>query len=766
MSRGDLVMIRRWPSLLLSLFLLTIPSILPAATTGLKIKEITFEGLKNAKKSDVADQIKSKRKKAYSEETVKSDLQSILSIGNFENVEVSFDTDTLRLTFHLREKPYVKRITVLGNKEFSDGRIREEMTLKEKGFYDIARVEESKEKVMKIYQDKGYRNIKVDAKPTLDEDSGQMLVAVIVKEGKKILVGDVTMEGPRAFKAKKILKLMKTKKKKVYSDEIMREDIGEITKFYRNEGYVQATVDEPVITYNEEGTRMFVAMKVSEGARFKLGKVTFTGNRVYSTDELFKSFELKEGEIFNDEKIQEARAGVQEKYSDKGYLHSRIDMQLEPESDTEIMNVAIDIIENDQVFLGNVYIDGLNSTKDYVIRREILLKEGDVLAAGKVRRSMEKIYNLGFIDSVEPDLLATEKRDTMDLAFNVTEGKPGMLSAGMGYSSTDQFTGTVSLQHMNLFGKGQKLNVSSDFGYRKYNFDIDWTEPWFLNKAMSLGVGVFNTERKRDYSTEYNAYLEKRIGGSIRLAPRINDNLSMSIGYTYEDVDISTATNADVIVDAVANGYLSPGRKITSSITGQIAWDSRDYVFDATKGNRQIMAVQVAGGPLQGDLNFIKPTIRSSWFIPTFWKFVLSLNANLGFVTSFNPSPDVERYDRFFVGGAESVRGYNYTGEIGPDQGGKVMAVLNAEYKFPLVQERKRSILQFAVFADVGGTWLSPNDIEYSIGTNDGEFKAGVGFGIRFTTPAFPLRLDWGFGLNRAPGKDPSQFYFTIGSMF
>lgn len=760
-------MIRRWLTLSWFLSVLTFPALLSAATPpGPKIKEVVFDGIRNAKKGEIRDQIKSKKKKPYSEETVKSDVQSILSMGNFENVEVSFDTDTLRVVFHLKEKPYIKRITILGNDEYSDGRIREEMTLKEKGFYDIARIEESKEKITKLYQDKGYRNVKVEAKPTLDEDSGQMILTVIVKEGKKILVGGITMEGPKVYKPKKILGLMKTKKKKVYKDETMREDIGEITKFYKNEGYVQVVVDEPVLTYNEDGTRMFVAMKVTEGPRFRLGTITFTGNQVYATEELAKTFELKQGKIFNDEKMQEGRAGVQELYSDKGYLHSRIDMQLEPEADKEVMNVSIDIVENDQVFLGNVYIDGLNATKDYVIRREVLLKEGDVLAAGKVRRTMEKIYNLGFIDGVEPDLLPTEKRDTMDLAFNVTEGKPGMLSAGMGYSSTDQFTGTISLQHMNLFGKAQRLSLSTDFGYRRNNFDIDWTEPWFLGKPMSLGIGVFNTERKRDYGTQYNAYTERRKGGSVRLAPRVSDNLSLSLGYSYEDVDLAVETDTGAVVDAVNSGYLSPGRKLTSSITGQIVWDSRDYVFDATRGNRQALSAQVAGGPLQGDVHFIKPTMRSSWFFPTFWKFVLSLNANLGFVTSFPPSDDVERYDRFFVGGADSVRGYNYTGEIGPDQGGKLMAVLNAEYKVPLVQEKKKSILQFAVFADIGGAWLSPYDVEYSIGEDKGQFKAGVGFGIRFTTPAFPLRLDWGFGLNREAGRDPNQFYFTIGSMF
>ncbi len=428
-----------------------------------------------------------------------------------------------------------------------------------------------------------------------------------------------------------------------------------------------------------------------------------------------------------------------------------------------LMDVNFDIKENNIVYVGNIYVDGLVSTKEYVIRREILLKEGDVFAASKVRRSMEKINNLGFIDAVEPQIQPTRDPSIMDLAFGITEGKPGMLSAGAGYSSIDLLVGTINLSHMNLFGRAQRLNLMWEFGARVQNYQIDWSEPWFMGKPMGFGLSAFNTQRILDYGTVSAAYTEGREGGSVRISPRLSDHLSLAFSYTYEYINIfNISDSAPVYLSteaATANG-------VTSSVTSSIIWDTRDSIFDPSTGNKQSLSVQFAGGPFGGDQNYMKPEIRSSWFFPLIWKFVFSISGAAGIIQSFNPSTDVPFYQRYYVGGAETVRGYTYRGQIGPDDGGLVMMVYNAEIKFPIVSEKKKSILQGAFFCDVGGDWATTDDFRFSVGGDPNDMKAGVGFGIRFTTPVFPLRLDWGYGLNHRPGEDLSQFYFTIGNVF
>lgn len=740
--------------------LLIVPHVLAQTNT---LTAVAFQGLRNVKEKTVRSEIRSKPKKAYAEDTVRSDVQAILGTGSFDSVEVEVDTVTWRLVFVVREKPKITKIEFKGNKQFSRGRLKDEITLKEKDFYDVAKLTESKNKLKTLYGDKGYADHKIEVYPTINEASNEMTITFLVTEGNKILIGGVSVEGVTAYAPKKILKLMKTKKKKVYKEDTFLDDKREIEKFYKNSGYINMKLGEARVTYNAERTLMFIVLPVVEGARFSIGAITIEGNTVYPTAELLKSLTMKHGQLYNEEKLQESRQALLELYSDKGYLHSNAIPTFKEYPDKGLMDITFTIDEGSLVYLGKLYIDGLTSTKEFVISREVTLKEGDVFSASKVRRSVEKIYNLGFIDAVEPQIQPTDKPDVMDLVMGITEGKPGMLSAGAGYSSVDQLVGTLQVQHVNLFGRAQRLNLMWEFGARKQNYQIDWTEPWFLNKPMSFGLGLFDTQRVRDYGTVYSAYTEWRKGASVSVGPRLNDYLSLLFSYRYEDVEISNI-DSTIASDFAANADVSNG--ITSSLSSQIVWDTRDNIFDASRGNKQSLSVQYAGGPLGGTVNFIKPIVRSSIFIPTFWKFVLSLNASVGMIENFSPSTDVPIYEKFYVGGAETVRGYQYRSEIGPIGGGKFMSVFNMEYKFPIVQEKKRSIMVGALFADVGGSWLSPNDFSWNVGTGATDMRAGVGFGIRFTTPVFPLRLDWGYGLNHKPGESLSQFYFTIGNIF
>lgn len=746
----------------ISTMLLAAPAFAQKAPVNNKISAVTIEGTRNVKEKAVKNEIKSKAGKPYSEETAREDIQKILAMGSFENVELAVDTTTWRVTFRVKEKPFVNKILFKGNKVFSQGKLKNEITLKEKEFYDVAKLEESKAKIVSLYTEKGYADVKLDVYPTIDESTNRMTVNFIITEGNRILIGDVKVEGVRSFKPRKVRGLMKTKKKKVFKEDTLREDLREIEKFYKNNGYTEASVGEPKITFNPERTSMYITIPVTEGPKYKIGELSFAGQKVLAEEDLRKVLTIKPGQYYKEEKLQESLFALRELYSDKGYLHSQVEPTFEPEPEKGIMNIRFGITENDIVYVGNVYIDGLLNTKEYVIRRELLLKEGDVFSASKVRRSLEKVYNLGFIDAVEPELQPTEKSDIMDLVLNVTEGKPGILTAGAGYSSVDQLVGTLQIQHINLFGKAQRLNLLWEFGARRQNYQVDWTEPWMLGKPVTLGLSIFDTDRLLAYGSDLDAYNEKRRGGSVRVGPRLNDYLSLLFSYSYEDIEIAD-------IDPSLSASIQPMRDITSSIGSQIIWDTRDNIFDASHGNRQSLSLQFAGGPLGGGVNFINPEVRSSWYIPTFWKFVLSLNGTVGWIHNFNPTqsmPDIPIYERYYVGGAETVRGYEYRTQIGPINGGRIMSVFNVEYKFPIVQENKRTVLQGAFFYDVGGSWLSYDDIKFSLGETDNNLKSGFGFGIRFTTPVFPLRLDWGYGLNHKPGEELSQFYFTIGNIF
>ncbi|AKL97826.1 outer membrane protein assembly factor BamA [Endomicrobium proavitum] len=746
-----------------AIFAATILSVNAFADTD-KVMRVQIEGLQNVKIKTVTSVIELKKKgMEYSDDIARSDVRAILDLGSFEDVEFNFNKENGTLSYIVTEKPYIKKINFKGNKQFSSGKLKSESTLKEKQYYDSAKLDETKAKIALLYKDAGYADCEIEAYPTTDAETNIMTVNFLITENNKIVVGGIKIDGTVAFKEKKIVKLMKTKVKKVFKEDTFRTDIGLIETFYKNNGYMEYKLLDSTITYNDDRTQMLITLSISEGANYKIGNITYGGNEALTDKEITKSLKITKGAQFQQSKIAETLQGVYDLYSDRGYLHAQVVPSFNGDEQTGIVDIDFAIQENAVVYVGNVYIEGLVSTKDKVIRREILVKHGDVLSAGKVRRSIERIYNLGFIEGAEPQILPTQAPDAMDLLFNITEGKPGMITAGAGYSSVDQFVGSIQFQHMNLFGYGQRLNLLWEFGARRQNYEIDWTEPWIFNKNASLTLSAYNIERARDYASVTDAYKESRIGAGVKVGPRISETVGLLFGYSYEFVKLYDI-DSRVLSDIQSATDLSKDN--TSAVLAQIVFDNRDYVFDPSRGSRHLFALQFAGGPLGGNVNYVKGTAKSTWYFPTFWKFVLSFNVNAAMIGSYGGQKTVPLYEKFYVGGADTIRGYKYRTEIGPENGGTVMGLANVEYKFPIVSDKGKAILQGAFFYDIGGTWDKVSDIDFSLGTGTNNLRSGVGFGIRFATPVFPLRLDWGYGLNHKSGEPLQQFYFTIGNVF
>ncbi|MFH1379267.1 MAG: outer membrane protein assembly factor BamA [bacterium] len=733
------------------------------------IKRIEIQGNYHVKKRAIMAVIETKKGAYYDERLLQEDIQNIYKLGKFNDVTLDIadlpaehvgDIPGVIATFIVDEKKIIKKIEIVGNKKISNSKIREEIKLQKGEPFDEGLMQLDTKSIEIMYRDKGYANVSVEPYSAVDEKTKKQIVTFYVEEGNRILITNVNISGTRAYKEKKIRKKMKTKRKKVFKQEILEEDLLAIENFYKNKGYVKISITEPEITYNEERTEMYISLSVDEGMRYRTGDISFEDYTVYTPKELSKTVKLKTNKIFQQEKLDETLQEIQGLYADKGYLRMKINTQQVTDEEMGVVNFIFRLSEGDVVYVDRIYIEGNTYTKEKVIRREIVLKEQEPFSAIKVRRSMEKIMNLGFLDDVQIDIQQPEAIDRADIVFEVKEGKPGMLTAGAGFSSVDGLLGTLQVSHINMFGRAQRLNAMWEFGERRQSYDLGFTEPWFLDRPVSFGVDVFDITRKRQYADDFSAYRERRRGGNLRLGPRITDRLSLNFTYSFEQIHIYDVDpeHAAVIQSATRN---------SSSVSSAVVYDTRDSIFDPTRGHYENLSVQVSGGPFGGDVHFYKPIFRNSYHLKTFWKFVISLSGRVGYLKSFPPSTDEEIfYERFYVGGGESVRGYDYRGEIGSLEGGNSMGVFNLEYGFPLVQENKRTILQFAIFADAGGAWSRSDDITVKIGSDQHYMKSGIGFGLRFKTPVFPIRLDWGYGLNHKPGEDLSQFYFTIGNVF
>lgn len=743
------------------------------------IGDIKASGLQNVKFSVIRGQVKARKGDLYDRPDLDRDIQSLLGLGQFERVgaEVALmdkpvpehfakaagASRQIVLTFTVKEKPVIKKFIFEGNKKLSKGYLQDQMSLKTRDPYDRFKLEEDRAKIAAKYKEKGFLDASVETEVRVDTATSKADVVYKVSEGAKSRIFLVEIAGVKAFKPKKLLKLMTNRRKKVFVEKELEADIEKVETHYKNNGFLDVRVSTPVVTISPDKTRISIGLGVIEGRSYRFGDTTFSGNDVIPSSALAKALDYRKGKVFNQERFDFTIRSIQEQYADTGRLHMRVTPVKTHNPATDLMDVRFDIVENHISYVAHVDVEGNKATKTHVLAREIVIKPGDPFSASRVRKSREKIMNLGFIDDVEFDLQPAGE-DKVDLTFDVVEGKPGVLTAGAAYSSIDGLIGTLSLQHMNLFGRAQRASVQWSFGRRVQDYSVSWTTPWVADKPVSLGVDVFNTRRVNPFDTSLSAYVEKRTGGTVRVGPRFSeDKYHLNFSYSLSRIAIQN-------VEQQFQGVLTEGTSILSSFGAELARDTRDSIWDPARGTRHSIGANLAGGPFQGDIHLFKPYFASQahWTLFTVedWPFVLSFYNRGAYATQFNKTKFVPVQDRYFIGGQDSLRGYNPSGEAGFRQGGKVYDVANLEFGFPLARERRKTIVKLVFFGDIGGSWDRVRDVSGRMGTGERDLKADVGFGLRFVTPAFPIRLDYGYGLHHRPGERLYQINFGLGPLF
>lgn len=746
--------------------------------------EVAVEGLRNISKRTVTKAGSAKKGVLYERYSVSEDINEISALGNFDKVEVDISRikgtkkdkqffqpyPCHRLTYIVTEKPIFDRLTYQGRKHLGKGAITQAMTLKLKDPFNQAKLDADLARIQAKYAEKGYvsTQIKYELTPVAKENTVE--VKLIIDEGPRTRVEAVNITGLHEIPLKKLLRKASNKAGKVYKPQNLQRDYVKMMLYGRNQGYAQFMMTEPKLAYNADKSLVSISYDVTEGPKVDFGTTSFEGSTVFSDAELKEKVYYRTGKLYNQKDFEDTVSAIQEAYADKGYLQARVQPQYNVQNG--LLNISFDISEGGIFYIDNVDVSGYGKTKKYVFTRELSIHSGDLYDAAKIRRSQTKIMNLGFINDVQVDLQPTADPQKVDLGFNVVEGRPGMFQAGLAMSSMDGLYGEVSVNHLNFLNRAQRLSLRTMFGKEILDYTVSWYTPWIYEKPTSLGVDAFNTRRYRSFVTENQAYTEKRIGGRVKVGPRFNDDIyQLSFGYSFENVDIyDIDPNYMYTPNKKPGEYIEKGKTNISTFSADAAIDTRDNMWDPTRGWRNSLGVALAGGPIGGDLDLWYFNARSIFNHTVLnvggnYPIVFVLSNKFGSVQPYGRTQYVPPYEKFFLGGADTVRGYERAGEIGPVYGGDMYYVMNAELRFPIAREGRRNMAQFAFFFDMGNSWDHFDDIDFSLGPNEHQFKAGVGVGLRFTTPALPIRIDWGYGLNHAKGQDKSHFYFNMSNM-
>ncbi len=721
-----------------------------------KIARVIFSGNERIETDAIKRNVKTKPGDIYFVRSLSEDLKAIYAMGYFDDIRIETEDgpEGKVITFKLKEKPAIRKILFKGNKVYKDEDIRESLDLKSGSILNIFKVRRNINRIEELYRDKTYHNVKVDYQTKQLEHNQTDLVFVIV-EGEKVLIKNIIFEGNIAYDDKKLKKLMKTSEKGFFSFatsagdlnmEDLDQDVAKLAAFYHNNGYIQAKVGEPVVEYKDSW--IDITIKMDEGSQFKVGTVDITGDLVLSKKDLLEKLKISKETYYNREVVRSDVLVLTDIYSDEGYAYARVTPRIDENIDELYVNITYVIEKGSQVYFENIIISGNVKTRDKVIRRELKIYEQELFSGARLKRSIRNLYRLDYFEDIKVNTAKGSTDDTMLLKIDVTEKATGTLTFGGGYSSVEEVFVSASINQRNLFGLGQTLQLEGQIGDVTKKYILSFTEPWLYDIPLSAGFSLFN------WQTDYETYEKDSSGGSVKFSYPVFDYTRFYLSYSYENADIINVS--DFAAQSVKD---LEGENITSGITAMLRYDSRDRQFNPTEGSHHTLSVEYAG--LGGNIAFTKLMAATGLYIPLFRDTVGFLHGRIGYVSE-NSGGTLPDYERFYLGGMNSVRGFGWRDiylldEDGAKVGGEKFIQFNVEYLIPLLKDAG---LVGVLFFDTGNVYSKDDSIDL------GNMRESIGYGIRWFSPMGPIRLEYGYVLDAKEGEDTGGWEFAIGAAF
>jgi len=720
-----------------------------------KVAKVLIVGNKRIEGDAIKKIIKTKPGEVYLAKSLSQDLKAVYLMGYFEDIRIEAEESPQGkvIIFKIKEKPTIRIIRFKGNKVYKDDEIKKNLSIQTGSILNIFKVLSNIKLIEELYKEKSYHNVKVTYNIHQLENN-QADLEFVIKEGEKILIRHIIFEGNNVYTDKKLKKMMKASEKGFFSwmtssgdlnREDLEQDVAKLSAFYYNNGYIQARVGEPQIEFEVDW--IDITIKIDEGPRFKVGKVDITGDLVLSEEELRKKLKITKEVYYNREVVRNDVLALTDLYSDEGYAYAEISPRIDKDFDELMINITYVVAKRKQVYFENIIIGGNTKTRDKVIRRELKVYEQELFSGKGLKRSVRNLYRLDYFEDIKVDTVKGSADDKMILKIDVTEKPTGTFSFGAGYSSVENVFGMASITQRNFLGRGQILSIDAELGGTTTLYRLNFTEPWLFDIPLSARFDLY------DWDTDYDLYDKQGRGGGVNLfSYPVFNFVRAFIGYNYEVADIE-----NIEEEASESIKELEGENTTSSITTGLIYDSRNKIYNPTKGSRHSISVEYAG--LGGDVAFTKYLGETGWYIPVFKDIVTFLHGEIGYVQE-NSGGDLPDYERFYLGGLNSLRGYDWRDvyvldENGDEIGGDKYVQFNVEILFPLL---KKEGLVGLLFYDTGNVYNDGESIDL------GDLRETAGFGFRWYSPMGPIRLERGYIIDDEGSG--GQWEFGMGGAF
>ncbi|MDN3566626.1 outer membrane protein assembly factor BamA [Paeniroseomonas aquatica] len=695
-------------------------------------------------------------------------LKSLFATGLFKDVQMRRDGN--RVLVQVVENPIVNRVAFEGNRKISDDVLGKEIQMRGRAVFTPQAVQADRARITELYARRGRFAATVEPK-IIQLEQNRVDLVYEIQEGEVALVARINFVGNAAYSDSKLKEIVATKEQAWYrilssSDQFDPErlafDRELLRRYYLRNGYADVQVTNATAELATDRTGFFVTYAVDEGVRYRVGKVEVVSNlRNLEADSVRRLVDVTEGDWYDGDVVERVAQALQDAANLRGYPFVDVQPRINRNREDRRVDLTFEINEAPRVYVERIDIGGNTRTQDRVIRREFRIAEGDAFNAAQIRRSRQRIRDLGYFSDVQVNSAPGSAPDRAVLNTQVTERATGEVSIGGGYSTDAGLLADVGLRERNLLGTGIDARINGTLAQRRSQVDLSVTDPYFLNRNLAAGIDIFYVQRNL---LNIASYREQRQGFTLRMGYAFNDRLRQTWAYTLTQREIT-----DIASTASRFVREQEGSTLLSQIGQTLTYDLRDSVVDPRRGAVVRLGTDFAG--LGGDVAYIRGRLDGTYYIPLESVFgdpdyLLSVSGSVGYLETLFGKKD-RIIDRFFLGG-ENLRGFRIAG-AGPRDtatsdslGGRLLWTQTTEMRYPLPLPAELGLVGRA-FVDVGSLSQSVKGTGIA---DDATPRVGAGVGVSWRSPFGLINIDLAQAVVKQRYDETQVFRFGFGTRF
>lgn len=730
------------------------------------IKSIVITGNERVESETVRTYLPFKEGDAFDASQTSYLVRSLYATGLFANVEIG-QTDGV-VTVKVTENPLVNKVAFEGNKEIDSKRLAEMVSLKSRNIYSPAKVQADVQTLQGAYRSRGRFTTVVKAQ-LIQRDQNRVDVVYNIEEGEKTRIASINFVGNKKFADTDLSQIIATKRSAWWrflstsdSYDPTRLDVDKdlIRRYYLSRGYADVQVTSAVAELTRDRKDFIITYTIFEGPRYDFGTV---GVALKAEAEgldmtaLSKVVTIKQGELFNAKRVDENTDKLIDNLGSKGFAFLDVKPDYVKHEAERKVDLVFNVTPGPRVYVNRINIEGNTRTRDNVIRREMRLAEGDAYSSEKLKRSRDRLTYLGYFENVDVTRAETEQPDRVDLNVKVKEQSTGEFNIGAGYSTFDGILATASVKEHNFLGKGQEVSVDFAVSQRQQNFNLGFTEPYFLGQELAAGADAFNTRTDLQDESSYDTATD---GLDVRLGFPLSEFAKDDIKLGFKETKIEN-------VGDLASSFVKAeeGKRNSLALSNNWSYDNRDSQLNPTRGYRVGVGGDYSG--FGSDTDYVRLNLSGSYNYQLWEDWVLTVGGRAGAV---EPTEGTLPLYEHFMGGGQNLRGFEYGG-IGPRDkvtgdalGGKYMIGHNVDLNFPLGSTFDEMGITGVIFTD-GGLVTQFDNANDQV-QDSSLYRITAGTGIHWRSPIGPLRVEFGIPLVKSSEDRDQIFSFSVGTKF